>query len=391
MEIWSIVMVLMFVAPLSLQASSFPKSTLNIDCGATRKTTDDNHTFVIWETDEDYIKTGQNEFLVITNASFYPMKTLRSFPRGSKNCYNLLLIAQTKYLLRAGFYYGNYDNNFKPPTFVLEVDGKLNVTVTTSLSDDPVYHEFIFFVEKENVDVCLTRTQEDHVPFISTIESNALYDSYKLMENHTALYLERRINYGANKTFPERLSIFADEYNRIWTPEEIPSYRSLTPGFDVSSTGWVFTDNLPPYAVLYYAIEAHNSSESLFLPVTFQEKKPQLSAYFVFYFASFVYNPNVTSRTVAIYIDGQQKNITEIPSWYEKIFPVVSIYPVNVTNGMVNVTISAVEGSPLPPLLCAMEVFTAYEVSKASHVIHFVNFSLVLVYFLVLSLSGSGL
>ena len=178
------------------------KSSLNIDCGATRKTIDDNHTFVIWETDEDYIKTGQNEFLVFTNASFYPMKTLRSFPSGSKNCYNLLLVAQSKYLLRAGFYYGNYDNNFKPPTFVLEVDGKLNVTVTTSLSDDPVYHEFIFFVEKENVDVCLTRTQEDHVPFISTIESNALYDSYKLMENHTALYLERRINYGANKTFP---------------------------------------------------------------------------------------------------------------------------------------------------------------------------------------------
>ncbi|GMN24405.1 hypothetical protein TIFTF001_000551 [Ficus carica] len=167
------------------------------------------------------------------------------------------------------------------------------------------------------------------------------------MENHTALYLERRINYGADKTFLERLSINADEYNRLWTPEEIPSYNCLTPGFDVTTTGWAArTDNSPPFAVLWYTIEARNSSESIFIPVTFQEKKSQLSAYFVFYFASFIYYPNVTSRTVAIYIDGQEKELTEIPSWYKNIFPVVSIYPVNSTNGTVNVTISV---TPRPP------------------------------------------
>lgn len=132
------------------------------------------------------------------------MKTLRSFPIGDKNCYNLPFEPQAKYILRAGFYYGNHDNLLKPPTFVLEVDRKLNVTVTTSLGEEPVYHEFIFFVGDGNTDVCLIRTHEDHVPFISTIESQLLYgkDTYKLMQNHTALYLEKRINYGANKTFP---------------------------------------------------------------------------------------------------------------------------------------------------------------------------------------------
>ncbi|XP_024032181.1 uncharacterized protein At1g24485 [Morus notabilis] len=251
-----------------------------------------------------------------------------------------------------------------------------------------------FFVGDGNTDVCLIRTHEDHVPFISTIESQQLYgkDTYKLMQNHTALYLEKRINYGANETFPERLSIDADEFNRIWKPEEIPSYRSLTPGFDVTITGWAtHSENYPPFAVLWYAIEAYNSSESIFLPVTFQEKKSQ-AAYFVFYFASFVYYPNITSRTVSIYIDGEEKVLTEIPDAYKGIFPVVSIYPVNTTNGTVNVTISAVEGSPLPPLLCAMEVFTTMSevVSKASD--HdYINFSLVLVFFLVLSLSLSGL
>lgn len=94
-------------------------------------------------------------------------------------------------------------------------------------------------------------------------------------------------------------------------------------------------------------------------------------------------------------MDGEEKVLTEIPNAYKDIFPVVSIYPVNATNGTVNVTISAVEGSPLPPLLCAMEVFTTMSevVSKASdhdYILVF-NFSLVLVFFLVLSLSWSGL
>ncbi|GMN24404.1 hypothetical protein TIFTF001_000552 [Ficus carica] len=117
-----------------------------------------------------------------------------------------------------------------------------------------------------------------------------------------------------------RLPIHTDWYNRLWTPEEIPSYRSLTPDFNVIHSDHPNTDTYPPYAVLTYAIEARNISESIFIPVAFQEKKSQLSAYFVFYFASFIYYPNITSRTVAIYIDGQEKGLTEIPPWHKNIF-----------------------------------------------------------------------
>ncbi|GMN24399.1 hypothetical protein TIFTF001_000553 [Ficus carica] len=63
-------------------------------------------------------------------------------------------------------------------------------------------NSFFLVGTKNVIEVCLIRTQIDHVPFIFTIESKSLYNSYKLMENDTALYLERRINYGANNSIP---------------------------------------------------------------------------------------------------------------------------------------------------------------------------------------------
>ncbi|XP_060668099.1 probable LRR receptor-like serine/threonine-protein kinase At1g05700 [Ziziphus jujuba] len=158
MELWTVaVALIMSVAPSSAYVS----------------TSKDEITGLTWQTDEEFIETGGNNFLPRNNIRL-EMKTLRSFPNiNSKNCYNLTLEMQSKYVLRAGFYYGNYDNLFMPPTFLLKVSAGnyFNVTVITSLSDDPIYHEIMFMTTNEAVDVCLIQTQEGHVPFISSLEA----------------------------------------------------------------------------------------------------------------------------------------------------------------------------------------------------------------------------
>lgn len=128
---------------------------LNIDCGAT-STSKDEITGLTWETDDQFIKIGQNNFLPMNNIIWPIMKTLQSFLNGSKNCYNINLNIQSKYILRACFYYGNYDNLLKPPTFFLKVSAGSNktfrnVTVITSLSDDPNYHEIMFVTTNETM------------------------------------------------------------------------------------------------------------------------------------------------------------------------------------------------------------------------------------------------
>lgn len=129
------------------------------------------------------------------------MNTLRFFPKGNKNCYKLLFwYSRYEYLFRAGFYYGNYDGLLKPPSFRIEVDGNFWANVTTSMSEDPVYHELIYVTKSDHATVCLVRTKDDEIPFISSLEASAVYESYTLMDNNTALYLHSRINYGANKS-----------------------------------------------------------------------------------------------------------------------------------------------------------------------------------------------
>ncbi|KAF2283385.1 hypothetical protein GH714_003747 [Hevea brasiliensis] len=108
-----------------------------------------------------------------------------------------------QFLFRAGFYYGNYDGLSKPPSFNLEIDGNFWATVTanSTSNNEPVYHEMIYMIKRDSAQVCLDNIG-DGIPFISSLEATAIdmRNTYRLMENKTALLLHSRTNYGANNT-----------------------------------------------------------------------------------------------------------------------------------------------------------------------------------------------
>ncbi|PON89575.1 Malectin-like carbohydrate-binding domain containing protein [Trema orientale] len=368
MENWTMmILVLLLVALLhSFQVYSdvSGESWLSIDCGATTASVD-ALTLRAWETDDKFIATGENKRLS-TPTNLPQMATLRSFPNGSKNCYNLPLKPQSKYLVRAGFHYGNYDNLQNPPTFDLQLQsGNLNVNVTTSLDFDPIYHEFITFTTERSVfDVCLIRTQENQVPFISTLEATIIdREVYRLMNTNMALSLVSRINYGVGQSVPDRFNEFVEKYNRIWKPQEVPGYLSSQFGVSIPIS-YTVEENNPPDVVMYSAIEANNASESIVLPIDFPDET-QVSAYFILYFDIIAaYRILEDTRTVSIFIEGQLMNTTRLPGIGRG--EVVSIYPVKVTGGTANLTVSPAEGTTSPALLNAIEVFSVIDVSKVA-------------------------
>lgn len=64
-----------------------------------------------------------------------------------------------------------------------------------------MYHELIYRTTSERTTVCLVRNSDNGVAFISTLQATYMPgDIYTLMQNKTALYLQSRINFGANKT-----------------------------------------------------------------------------------------------------------------------------------------------------------------------------------------------
>lgn len=175
---------------------------LNIDCGSDAERLDPN-TLLAWDTDKDLIKTGVNIY-VSEKQQLDEMNTLRSFPKGEQNCYNLKVNKKTeRYLIRAGFCYGNYDGLSSPPTFDLHIDGQKWSTVKTSLSGEPIYHEVMYKTRGSgHISLCVVQVKDGGVPFISSIEAvplEAAFPLYPKMESSYSFNLVSRVNLGGDE------------------------------------------------------------------------------------------------------------------------------------------------------------------------------------------------
>lgn len=170
---------------------------VSIDCGASDFYTDGN--FMVWMGDADLIQNGQSEVVQTSNAVSHVMSTLRVFTSRKKNCYSIKADKGGQVLVRASFFYGNYDKKSSPPSFDLHFDGNYWVTVQTSL-DQLVYYEVAYVVKGEDISVCLAQTQPNQFPFISALEVRSLGSDMYSHDSNYPLFLRSRVAYGANAT-----------------------------------------------------------------------------------------------------------------------------------------------------------------------------------------------
>ncbi|KAG6530391.1 hypothetical protein ZIOFF_012621 [Zingiber officinale] len=117
---------------------------LSIDCGLEPGSSYvDPLTNISYVSDVGFIDTGVNRnisvaYMVDVRARRY--LTLRAFPNGTRNCYTIRSSAVargSKYLLRAWFFYGNYDGlSGQPQSFHLHLGvnywDRVNVTTAES-------------------------------------------------------------------------------------------------------------------------------------------------------------------------------------------------------------------------------------------------------------------
>ena len=137
---------------------------INIDCGNNKT---NNETI---KSDSEYIDTGTNAEILNQDIIDYfdaePLKTLRSFPDGKRNCYSIKPEngKESKYLIRARFLYGNYDNLNAPPKFDLYIGVDYWGTLNHSYS----VVEIIYKPVSDLIHVCLVNTGHG-TPFISDL------------------------------------------------------------------------------------------------------------------------------------------------------------------------------------------------------------------------------
>ncbi|KAL4189175.1 hypothetical protein AMTRI_Chr08g164180 [Amborella trichopoda] len=255
------------------------------------------------------------------------MGTLRSFPEGLvKNCYTFGHVTQgSKNLLRASFYYGNYDRRNAPPTFDLLLDADKWATVDTA--DSPVFFELVYTAKRDGISVCLAQTSKDQIPFINTLEIRGLDSG---MYSH--------ISSEASD----------DPYDRIWTPFNVSNGLST-----VTSEATLITTSVPdepPPAVM----QTTATSGSATTPIDLTLKLSASYAYLTMYFTEPIELEATRNRSFNIYGDGKLLYGPVIP-------PYASTVEITAPNTSVSATtkISFVPTaqSTLPPVISAMEVY----------------------------------
>ncbi|KAL8501624.1 hypothetical protein ACS0TY_020947 [Phlomoides rotata] len=337
--------ILFFVAVLFITLVSSDDNFVSIDCGSSDAYKDDNS--IDWSGDDDYVQNGES-YTVQTESISPVMDTLRAFTTRNKNCYSMEAAKGTRVLIRASFYYGNYDNKSSPPSFALQFDGNHWAWVDTT-STGYVYHEVIYEVKGDSLSVCVAQTTVDQFPFISALEVRALSSSmYDYVDKNYPLFLIRRFAYGVNGT----IRYAEDPYDRIWRGA-MGGDGLRNVGSDILPSGSSVRDE-PPALALQNGITATTPTDRIRL-LTGLLPSVGIPVYINMYFSEVAQLTSTQTRSFQIVMNDQPLLDSPIIPPYDNC---TEIHLTNYTlSSDTTLRLVPTDTSSLPPLINAMEVF----------------------------------
>ncbi|XP_078442499.1 senescence-induced receptor-like serine/threonine-protein kinase isoform X2 [Wolffia australiana] len=255
-----------------------------------------------------------------------------------------------KYLVRAGFIYGNYDELQRPPDFDFHVG--VHARIPVLLSQSETYNqEVIAVANSDTIWVCLVNTGRG-TPVVSTIQLRQLPDlSYTAANASRSLLRQRRYNYGA-KT---QLRYPIDKFDRIWLPF-LETIQAINTTMAVKS----FPEDkyLVPSQVMQTAITASNLVAPLILPAAYG--LPTDTVYVLLHFAE-LQNLSRSNQSRIMDLFGLGSEIVSLTNYTALFLTAAHVKISNAlveTSGAYHVAVRAANTSTLPPMLNALESFT---------------------------------
>lgn len=174
-----------------------------MDCGGDTSFTDDLG--LIW-TPDNQMTRGETTNISVSNENRKQYTTLKYFPPDdNKYCYTFDVVPRNRYLIRATFLYGNFDNNNVYPKFDISFGPTRWATIVISDASTIEVEELIFLATDPTVGICLSNATTGQ-PFISTLELRKFNGSiyFNQYENQFFLSVSARINFGADSVDPVR-------------------------------------------------------------------------------------------------------------------------------------------------------------------------------------------
>ncbi|KAL3685575.1 hypothetical protein R1sor_003597 [Riccia sorocarpa] len=228
-----------------LQRAAAQGDFTSIDCGSTVSYTDSLG--IKWDTDGNYISTGQNAVINMKQANVgavdalntNALQTLRYFPGpASKHCYDIKLVADQIFLIRLAFLGGNFTSGSSTVTsFSVSLGTAHWQDIRVSDPWTPIVREATFTALQPYSPICFQRGASGD-PFVNSIEVRTLPVAANQGLTGYILTTMFRIDCGVKSGSPS--SRYPDDpLDRIWTAN--PPGFSI-PGFTNANAP---TENLP--------------------------------------------------------------------------------------------------------------------------------------------------
>ncbi|KAG6526608.1 hypothetical protein ZIOFF_016600 [Zingiber officinale] len=334
---------------------------LSIDCGIEPSSSYvDPLTNISYVSDAGFIDTGVNHNISVAYVGDFKaprFRTLRAFPNGTRNCYTIgspVVVRGSKYLLRAWFYYGNYDGlNSQPQSFDLHLGVNYWDRVNVTTAESFYWTETITVATGGYLSACLVNTGTG-TPFISGIDLRPLKDRlYPAANESRSLVLFGRWNMGEESDY---IRYPDDPLDRVWLLLDSTQMNWK----DVSTDSAV--ENLSedffqaPSVVMQTAVTPINSSS---IVITWHPSPGDVNQFFPILHISEIADLSGTdqSRQFNIYANGLRwlPEIVTPPYLYSGF--VYSLVPL-LSSPTYNISLEALSNSTLPPILNAFELYT---------------------------------
>ncbi|KAF8082723.1 hypothetical protein N665_0809s0025 [Sinapis alba] len=356
-----IILVLLFVlGVIHLVQAQSQLEFINLDCGLPASEPSpyrQSETGLQFYSDANFIQSGEISRIQFQpnpeNPTLKPYTTLRYFPEGTRNCYNLRVDKGRKYLIKAWFRYGNYDSRDIKPKFDLYLGPNLWATVDIqNIQANGTTEEILHVPTSDSLQICLVKNGTT-TPFISSLELRPLgNDSY--INQFGSLKLIRRIYYTKSDNyirFPD------DAYDRQWMPRSLSWLTHISTTSDVSNGG---SYNLPK-AVGQNAATPTNASLPLTIEWTPENSNDQFYVYL--HFAEIQDFQANETREFNVFLDGNRFADPVIPKFFE-ITTIQNQYPRTCEGEKCSLQLTRTRRSTLPPLLNAYEIYKVIQFTQ---------------------------
>ncbi|KAL5576861.1 hypothetical protein UlMin_018560 [Ulmus minor] len=327
---------------------------ISIDCGLNTSGYTEGTTHLNYVSDKTFIDTGESKQVLEKYRDLQQqLLSLRSFPDGVRNCYKINVTSGTKYLIRAAFLYGNYDEQNMPPAFDLYLGTDFWDSVNSTNKTVSVKKEIIHVPPKNYVHVCLVKTNHG-IPFISALELRPL-DNASYQSLGSLAYYSR---YDIGSTEAYRYS--EDVLDRFWHVGYEPySSRNISTSQPIEYSSENDTYKMPS-AVMRTACTPINANDSLV--IWWEPSDTTLKFYVFFHFAEIEELKANQIRMFEILYNGKHFYGPFSPKYLSRL----TVYSENpLTGGRHNFSISKTQKSTLPPIINALEIYTEKEFLQA--------------------------